>query len=244
MHSPTKASHQDLQSTLLLARLHLGSSFVTLRHCWTTHMSSGPDAEDSPANQAQAQQPGRTTQDCCKPHPIPVPVALHNTCSCLLGSLRIVLQVALALRQALKDELGLTVSCGVARNRLLARLVGPLHKPDCATVLPDAGAVPFIRSQPLRHVPSLRCAAGVLPCLSSRPVCQCVGVLYSGALQGCSLVPHLGSPELLALEQRSCAGRLPSLSQTSSQLTADTLQQHSRWSLHCLQAEGGGPGGG
>ena len=192
MHSLTKASHQDLQSTLLLARMHFGSSFVMLRHFWSTHMSSGPDAEALPASQAAAQQPGHTTQDCYKPRPIPVPVALYNTCSCLLGNLRIVLQVALALRQALKDELGLTVSCGVARNRLLGRLVGPLHKPDCATVLPDAGSVPFIRSQPLRHVPSLRCAAG-LPCPSSRPV----GVFYSGALQGCSLVPHLGLPELL-----------------------------------------------
>ena len=75
------------------------------------------------------------------------------------------LQVALALRQALKDELGLTVSCGVARSRLLARLVGPLHKPDCATVLPDAGAVPFIRSQPLRQIPSLRCVSNEIAVL-------------------------------------------------------------------------------
>ena len=79
--------------------------------------------------------------------------------------------MALALRQALKDELGLTVSCGVARNRLLARLVGPLHKPDCATVLPDAGAVPFIRSQPLRHVPSLRCVDKITFCMIMSMLC-------------------------------------------------------------------------
>ena len=127
---------------------------------------------------------------------MPVPVALHNTCGCLLGILHLLLQVALALRQALKDELGLTVSCGVARNRLLARLVGPLHKPDCATVLPDGGAVSFIRSQPLRHVPSLRCAVNVLRGLSRRPA----SVLSSG--------PAVLTPQLPAshLQRSWCPG--------------------------------------
>jgi nucleotidyltransferase/DNA polymerase involved in DNA repair len=40
---------------------------------------------------------------------------------------------ALQLRAAVKASLGLTVSCGVAPGKLLARLVTPLHKPDAVT---------------------------------------------------------------------------------------------------------------
>jgi nucleotidyltransferase/DNA polymerase involved in DNA repair len=41
--------------------------------------------------------------------------------------------LALQLRAAVKASLGLTVSCGVAPGKLLARLVTPLHKPDAVT---------------------------------------------------------------------------------------------------------------
>jgi hypothetical protein len=41
--------------------------------------------------------------------------------------------LALQLRAAVKVSLGLTVSCGVAPGKLLARLVTPLHKPDAVT---------------------------------------------------------------------------------------------------------------
>jgi nucleotidyltransferase/DNA polymerase involved in DNA repair len=40
---------------------------------------------------------------------------------------------ALQLRAAVKASIGLTVSCGVAPGKLLARLVTPLNKPDAVT---------------------------------------------------------------------------------------------------------------
>jgi nucleotidyltransferase/DNA polymerase involved in DNA repair len=46
--------------------------------------------------------------------------------------------LALQLRAAVKASLGLTVSCGVAPGKLLARLVTPLHKPDAVTGACDA----------------------------------------------------------------------------------------------------------
>ncbi|GAB4815205.1 hypothetical protein N2152v2_002251, partial [Parachlorella kessleri] len=66
-------------------------------------------------------------------------------------------QVAAALRAAVAAELGgMTLSCGVARSKLVARLAGPLAKPDGLTVVPDGEAARFVQSVPLRKVPSLR----------------------------------------------------------------------------------------
>jgi DNA polymerase iota len=42
-------------------------------------------------------------------------------------------ELALQLRAAVKASLGLTVSCGVAPGKLLARLVTPVHKPNAVT---------------------------------------------------------------------------------------------------------------
>lgn len=60
------------------------------------------------------------------------------------------------LREALLKEVGLTASCGVASNKVLARMVGPLHKPNGLTVLPSSAVASFLATLPLRTVPSLR----------------------------------------------------------------------------------------
>lgn len=66
-------------------------------------------------------------------------------------------QRAAALRAAAQQQLGLTLSCGVARNKLLARLASPAAKPDGLAVVPDgAAALAFIRAVPLQKVPQLR----------------------------------------------------------------------------------------
>lgn len=65
--------------------------------------------------------------------------------------------LAAALRAAAKQQLGLTLSCGVARNKLLARLASPAAKPDGLAVVPHgAAALAFIRAVPLQKVPQLR----------------------------------------------------------------------------------------
>lgn len=65
------------------------------------------------------------------------------------------MQVALGIRDALRSRLGLTVSVGVAPGRICARLVGPLHKPDCVVVLPAARVAEFLFSRRIQDVPSL-----------------------------------------------------------------------------------------
>ena len=66
------------------------------------------------------------------------------------------LQLGVDMRRALLKQLGMTISLGVARNKLLARLVGPQRKPDGLSVLPDAAARAFICEQPIQSIPSLR----------------------------------------------------------------------------------------
>ena len=66
------------------------------------------------------------------------------------------MQVAAEMRKALVKQLGMTISVGVARNKLLARLVGPMRKPDGLSVLPDCASRPFLCSQPIQSIPSLR----------------------------------------------------------------------------------------
>jgi hypothetical protein len=78
----------------------------------------------------------------------------------LAPDLRAGVSLAAELRAALHARLGLTISCGVARSKLAARLASPLGKPDGLAVVPDAAAVPFVRGVPLRKVPGLRCAGG------------------------------------------------------------------------------------
>lgn len=65
-------------------------------------------------------------------------------------------QLGAAVRAALKQQLSITLSCGVARNKLLARLASPCGKPDGLAVVPDGAERAFIARVPLRKVPQLR----------------------------------------------------------------------------------------
>lgn len=49
----------------------------------------------------------------------------------LIGSL-----IAKEFRDALRDEVGLSSSAGIAHNKVLAKLVGSTHKPNDQTILP------------------------------------------------------------------------------------------------------------
>ena len=44
-------------------------------------------------------------------------------------------QIAQRIRQKLFDELGITSSCGIAHNKLLAKIGGSTHKPNKQTVV-------------------------------------------------------------------------------------------------------------
>lgn len=65
------------------------------------------------------------------------------------------------MRSRLKRRLGVTVSVGTAPSKLLARLIGPLSKPDGAAVIPAAAAAAFLQAQPVRSIPHLRGKLGL-----------------------------------------------------------------------------------
>ncbi|GFR42033.1 hypothetical protein Agub_g2850, partial [Astrephomene gubernaculifera] len=82
--------------------------------------------------------------------------------------------VAQRLRRALKDELSLTVSVGVAPTKLAARLAGPANKPDAITVVPACRVRQFMAAVPLKTVPTLTGKAG------ARVVSELLGVTPGG----------------------------------------------------------------
>ncbi|KAL0021711.1 hypothetical protein WJX79_005570 [Trebouxia sp. C0005] len=63
--------------------------------------------------------------------------------------------IAQEMRAALKAEVGFRCSAGISSNRMLAKLVSGLHKPDDQTVLlpPDASA--FVAPLPIRALPGV-----------------------------------------------------------------------------------------
>lgn len=63
--------------------------------------------------------------------------------------------VAAEARSALAVELGLRTSAGVAANKLLAKLVSGIHKPDQQTVLLPPNAAAFVAPLPVRALPGV-----------------------------------------------------------------------------------------
>jgi len=43
--------------------------------------------------------------------------------------------IANEIRSSLKDKIGLTSSCGIGHNKLVAKLVGSKHKPDQVCII-------------------------------------------------------------------------------------------------------------
>ena len=73
------------------------------------------------------------------------------------GPLKTGVAVAQVLREAVARSMkGMTVSCGVAAGKLLARLVGPCHKPNAVTVLPASVGVQWLRGWGIVDIPQLR----------------------------------------------------------------------------------------
>ena len=72
-------------------------------------------------------------------------------------------QVAEELRGRVREQTRVTCSCGVAPNRLLAKIASDINKPDGQFVLPgDTDAVAaFMARLPIRKVPGI---GKVTPC--------------------------------------------------------------------------------
>lgn len=70
--------------------------------------------------------------------------------------LKIASQIASEMRKKIYDELGYTTCAGVAHNKLLAKLICPLHKPnDQTTIYPEHGARFMSTLTTVRAIPSI-----------------------------------------------------------------------------------------
>eukprot|EP00850_Spirogloea_muscicola_P002788 SM000011S18966 [mRNA] locus=s11:117343:121843:+ [translate_table: standard] len=74
-----------------------------------------------------------------------------------LGEVELMLgsQVALEVRCALETETGYRCSCGIAHNKMLAKMACGLHKPNAQTSLPATVVASFIAPLPARKVPGV-----------------------------------------------------------------------------------------
>ncbi|KAM3958080.1 DNA polymerase iota [Aphomia sociella] len=83
----------------------------------------------------------------------------ESSMECLCGChtrLRIASQLANEIRQKIYDELGFTTCAGIAHNKLLAKLICPLHKPnDQTTICPEHASQFMATLQSVRSIPSI-----------------------------------------------------------------------------------------
>ncbi|XP_045502766.1 DNA polymerase iota [Colias croceus] len=70
--------------------------------------------------------------------------------------LKIASQIANEMRQKILDDLGFTTCAGVAHNKLLSKLICPLHKPnDQTTIYPEHGVSFMSTLESVRSIPSI-----------------------------------------------------------------------------------------
>lgn len=76
-------------------------------------------------------------------------------CGCH-NRLKIASQIASEVRKKIFDELGFTICAGIAHNKLLAKLICPLHKPNDQTTIFPQHAVSFMATlQSVRSIPTI-----------------------------------------------------------------------------------------
>src|SRR5687767_9514639 len=60
--------------------------------------------------------------------------------------------IAAAIKAAVRDEVGLTVSVGVATTKLVAKIASDLRKPDGLVVVPEGGEADFLAPLPISRL--------------------------------------------------------------------------------------------
>lgn len=90
---------------------------------------------------------------------VPGHVYEEASTSCACGChtrLKLASQVASEMRQKIFNELGFTTCAGIAHNKLLAKLICPLHKPNDQTTMFPEHAEGFMSALPsVRSIPSI-----------------------------------------------------------------------------------------
>jgi len=96
-----------------------------------------------------------TIFECCREISPSVETFLDEAYCDLTGTDRLhgdLLEAARALKQRIRERSGLTVSCGLGPNRMLAKLVGKTRKPDGLARLEASEADAFLRDRPIEQL--------------------------------------------------------------------------------------------
>lgn len=82
---------------------------------------------------------------------------IENSCFCgCRERLTVGSQIAREIRSRIKQELGMTCCAGIAHNKLLAKLVGPTHKPNQQTVVfPSSALTLVLNMSSARAIPGI-----------------------------------------------------------------------------------------
>ena len=93
--------------------------------------------------------------DCCRDISPSVETFLDEAYCELTGTARLhgdLLEAARALKRRIRERTGLTVTCGLGPNRMLAKLVGKTSKPDGLAHLGTDDADAFLRDRPIEQL--------------------------------------------------------------------------------------------
>jgi DNA polymerase iota len=162
------------------------------RHRPTDLSACGGGADDAAAD-AAAEAPS------LPPALPPAPGACHADALLAAGS-----AIAAEARAALRAELGLRASAGVAHNKLLAKLISGLHKPDAQTCLPCREAARFVAPLPVR---CLRGVGSAAERALAAPPLRIATVAALRRAPARALAAALGSERLGALLAAAARGR-------------------------------------
>ncbi len=83
------------------------------------------------------------------------PLSLDEAYLDVSGAGRPASVVATEIRQRVRDTTGLTVSAGVAENKMLAKIASDLRKPDGQSVIKPAAVAGFMRDLPVSRIPGV-----------------------------------------------------------------------------------------
>jgi DNA polymerase-4 len=61
-------------------------------------------------------------------------------------------EIGRTIKRRVRDEIGLTVSVGIATNKLCAKVASDLRKPDGLVIVPPSGEAAFLASLPIRRL--------------------------------------------------------------------------------------------
>jgi DNA polymerase iota len=116
--------------------------------------------------------------------------------------------VADALRRAIRERVGYACSCGIAHNKLLAKICCGLHKPDAQTSLPATFAADLMAGLPVRVIGGVGYKTQrVLAELGVRTVEELRAVVMAGGGSGSGQLAAAVGPKLAVVLAEACWGR-------------------------------------